>query len=55
LGNISPGETVEDTYYAVFKFSLPPPLNKNIAVILGGGQDLTYITTLLTTEQSRQS
>jgi len=42
LGNISPGETVEDTYYAVSNSVAAIIKQGGIAVILGGGQDLTY-------------
>jgi arginase family enzyme len=42
LGNISPGETVEDTYYAVSNSVASIIKQGGVAVILGGGQDLTY-------------
>ena len=42
IGNISPGETVEDTYYAVSNSVAAIIKQGGIAVILGGGQDLTY-------------
>ena len=42
LGNISPGETVEDTYYAVSSSVASIIKQGGIAVVLGGGQDLTY-------------
>ncbi|MBL4587322.1 MAG: formimidoylglutamase, partial [Flavobacteriales bacterium] len=42
LGNIRPGETVEDTYYAVSSSVSSIIKEGGIAVILGGGQDLTY-------------
>lgn len=42
LGDIQPGETIEDTYFAV-KNAVNILLKKNIIpVILGGSQDLTY-------------
>jgi len=42
LGNISQGNTIEDTYFALG--NLLPYLIKNkiIPIIIGGGQDLTY-------------
>lgn len=42
LGNISEGNTIEDTYFALG--NLLPYLIKNkiIPIIIGGGQDLTY-------------
>ena len=42
LGNISPGETVEDTYYAVSNSVATIIKHGGIAIVLGGGQDLTY-------------
>ncbi len=42
LGNISSGETVEDTYYAVSNSIASIIKQGGIAIILGGGQDLTY-------------
>lgn len=42
LGNIRPGETVEDTYYAVSSSVSSIVKRGGIAIILGGGQDLTY-------------
>lgn len=42
LGNISPGQTVEDTYYALSNSVAAIVKQGGIAVILGGGQDLTY-------------
>jgi len=42
LGNILPGESVEDTYFAL-KNTIALLLEKNvIPIILGGSQDLTY-------------
>ncbi len=42
LGNIIPGETIQDTYSAV-KFAIALLIEKNIIpVIVGGSQDLTY-------------
>ncbi len=42
LGNIIPGETIEDTYSAV-KFVIASIIeNNSIPVIIGGSQDLTY-------------
>ena len=42
LGNITQGETVEDTYYAVSNSVASIVKQGGIAVILGGSQDLTY-------------
>ena len=42
LGNIEPGESIEDTYYAV-RTVISVLVEKNIIpIILGGSQDLTY-------------
>lgn len=41
LGNIAAGQTVEDTYYAVTNSVAAVIKKGGIAVILGGGQDLT--------------
>ncbi|MCB0398979.1 MAG: formimidoylglutamase, partial [Winogradskyella sp.] len=42
LGDILPGESVEDTYYAI-RTAIEVLLEKNIIpIILGGSQDLTY-------------
>ncbi len=42
LGNINPGFTIEDTYFAVAN-TVKELVKKNIVpIILGGGQDLTY-------------
>jgi len=42
LGNISPGNTIEDTYFALGELLSYLIKNKIIPVIIGGGQDLTY-------------
>ncbi|MCF8464452.1 MAG: formimidoylglutamase [Flavobacteriales bacterium] len=42
LGNINPGESVEDTYYAVSNSVAAIIKQGGIAIVLGGGQDLTY-------------
>ena len=42
LGVISAGETVEDTYYALSSAVSSIVKNNAVALILGGGQDLTY-------------
>lgn len=42
LGNINQGETVEDTYYALSSSIASIVKQGGVAVILGGGQDLTY-------------
>lgn len=42
LGDITPGETIEDTYFAVKTIVADLLSNKIIPVILGGGQDLIY-------------
>lgn len=42
IGNINSGQTVEDTYYAVSSSVAAIVKQGGIAVILGGGQDLTY-------------
>ncbi|MGB1317327.1 MAG: formimidoylglutamase [Flavobacteriales bacterium] len=42
LGNITQGETVEDTYYAISNSVAAIIKQGGIAVILGGSQDLTY-------------
>lgn len=42
LGNISPGETIEDTYFAV-KNTVAELFKKNILpILIGGSQDLTF-------------
>ena len=42
LGDIEPGETVEDTYYAI-RTAITVLVEKNIIpIVLGGSQDLTY-------------
>jgi formiminoglutamase len=42
MGDITPGENVEDTYFAVKTIVSELLANKIIPVILGGGQDLIY-------------
>ncbi len=43
LGNIEKGNTVEDTYFAVSE-TITELLKKNIIpIIIGGGQDITYV------------
>lgn len=42
LGNISQGNTVEDTYFALGNLLSYLIKNKIIPIIIGGGQDLTY-------------
>lgn len=42
LGNILPGDSVEDTYFAVTAVAAEVIRAKATLVILGGGQDLTY-------------
>lgn len=42
LGNILPGESVEDTYFALASAVAEVVRQDAVAVILGGGQDLTY-------------
>lgn len=42
LGDIAPGENVEDTYFAVKTIVADLLANKIIPVVLGGGQDLIY-------------
>jgi len=42
LGNISAGNTIEDTYFALSDITTYLVKNKIIPVIIGGGQDLTY-------------
>ena len=42
LGNISPGNTIQDTYFALGELLSYLIKNKIIPVIIGGGQDLTY-------------
>lgn len=44
LGNIEPGETVEDTYFAIGEVIRELVKNGKIPVIIGGSQDLTYAT-----------
>lgn len=42
LGNILPGNSVQDTYYALIEILVFLNKNKIIPVVLGGGQDITY-------------
>lgn len=42
LGNIPPGEAVDDTYFALSKVVASLVKNGTIPVIIGGSQDLTY-------------
>lgn len=42
LGNISLGNTIEDTYFALGELLSYLIKNKIIPIIIGGGQDLTY-------------
>jgi len=42
LGNIKPGKTIEDTYFAVANVVHELVKNNIIPIIIGGGQDLTY-------------
>jgi len=42
LGNISPGATIEDTYYALKTIVSELLQNEIIPIIIGGSQDLTY-------------
>ena len=42
FGNIFPGESVEDTYFALTSVVAEIVKTKGIALIIGGGQDLTY-------------
>ncbi len=42
LGNVLPGESVEDTYFAVQQVAAELGRNQVPLVILGGSQDLTY-------------
>lgn len=42
FGNILPGETVEDTYFAVSQVVEECVKNNVVPIILGGSQDLTY-------------
>ena len=42
LGNISKGNTIEDTYFALNEIITYLLKNKIIPIIIGGGQDLTY-------------
>jgi len=42
LGNILPGDRIEDTYFAIQKVTSSLIKNKIIPIIIGGSQDLTY-------------
>lgn len=42
LGNIKPGETIEDTYFAVKSVVADLLEKKIVPVIIGGSQDITY-------------
>ena len=42
LGNIQPGNSIEDTYFALGELLAYLIKNKIIPIIIGGGQDLTY-------------
>ncbi|WP_432222236.1 formimidoylglutamase [Flavobacterium sp. TMP13] len=42
LGDILPGEAVEDTYFALKKVTSNLIKNKIIPIVIGGSQDLTY-------------
>lgn len=42
LGNIAPGETVRDTYFAIASVMTELLVHKVIPVIIGGSHDLTY-------------
>lgn len=42
LGNIKPGKTIEDTYFAVANVMTELIKNEIIPIIIGGSQDLTY-------------
>jgi formiminoglutamase len=46
LGNINPGHSVEDTYFALSSVAAHLIKNKVIPVIIGGSQDLTYASYL---------
>lgn len=46
LGNITPGESLSDTYYAVSSSVASIVRDGGIAMIIGGSQDLTYATYL---------
>jgi len=43
LGDIEPGETAEDTYFALKETLVILIENKIIPIIIGGSQDLTYV------------
>ncbi|MBI2966233.1 MAG: formimidoylglutamase [Bacteroidetes bacterium] len=42
IGNIAPGENIEDTYFALSNTVAALVKKKIVPVIIGGGQDLTY-------------
>jgi arginase family enzyme len=42
FGNIKPGDTIEDTYFALQKVTSSLLKNKIIPIVIGGSQDLTY-------------
>ena len=42
LGNIKPGKTIEDTYFAVSNVVAELVKHEVVPIIIGGGQDLTY-------------
>ena len=42
LGNIEPGEKIEDTYFAVQKLTSFLLKNNIIPIVIGGSQDITY-------------
>ncbi|ETN93882.1 formimidoylglutamase [Zhouia amylolytica] len=44
LGNIEPGETVDDTYFALAKLTEELAKKRINLIVLGGSQDLTYAT-----------
>ncbi|MGS2764183.1 formimidoylglutamase [Sinomicrobium sp. M5D2P9] len=44
LGNIEPGETVEDTYFAVKTLVEHLVKNHTVPIVIGGSQDITYAT-----------
>jgi len=42
IGNLSSGNTIEDTYFALKEITTYLLKNKIIPIVIGGGQDLTY-------------
>ena len=42
IGNLSQGNTIEDTYFALKEITTYLLKNKIIPIVIGGGQDLTY-------------